>query len=411
MEARKHLEDLSKDVTCSICLEYFDEPVSLDCGHVFCRGCILVFWDGGNCSCPECRCRLPARALRPDRRMANIAGTVRSLTAALGDGGHGQTLGPLCGTSNEPQHRNARGRHAKVKELTKNMEAEFIKLHQILDREEQAVKRRLQQRQQEVLHRSRFDSRAAAEVNPSFLQVMWNFLQDMKTVLSGPSEEIKQEDQVPDNMLMGEFGGPFQYTVWRQMRKSIKPALANLTLCPQSAHPRLILSENMTQASVGYVQQRLANNSKRFLRRICVLGSRGFTSGRHYWEVEVDRGAKWILGVVQESVQRKELDDLTTPNGYWVISPHTTSWLQWLIDIFAQKERTSQKLDHLVLQVNPKRVGVYLDYDGGQVSFYNAEDMSHLYTHSGRAMTGKLFPLFSPGTASNNQMKLLQFSP
>ncbi|XP_060706873.1 zinc-binding protein A33-like isoform X2 [Hemiscyllium ocellatum] len=297
----------------------------------------------------------------------------------------------------------------KVKGLTKHLEAEFAELHKILHREEQEVKRQLQQRQQEVLHRTGSDSRAMAQVNPSFLQVMWHFLQDLKTVLSGPSEDVRQDDQVPVNMLKGEFGGPVQYTMWKQMRKSIKPALASLTLCPQSAHPSLFLSENMTRVNVGYVQQRHTDNSKRFLRRICVLGSRGFTSGRHYWEVEVHQGAKWILGVVRGSVRRKELDDMTTPNGYWVISPHTTNWLQWLVDTISQKERTSPQPDHLTLEVNPKRVGVYLDYEGGQVSFYNAEDMSHLYTHSW-AMIGKLFPFFSPGTASNNQMSLLQLS-
>ncbi|XP_060706872.1 zinc finger protein RFP-like isoform X1 [Hemiscyllium ocellatum] len=412
MEARKHLEDLRKDVSCSICLEYFEEPVSLDCGHVFCRGCIVVFWKVGHPSCPECRRRLPGRALRPDRRMANIVGTVRSLAAALGDGGQCQGLGSWCRTSpEEPQHLNPRAGHAegKVKGLTKHLEAEFAELHKILHREEQEVKRQLQQRQQEVLHRTGSDSRAMAQVNPSFLQVMWHFLQDLKTVLSGPSEDVRQDDQVPVNMLKGEFGGPVQYTMWKQMRKSIKPALASLTLCPQSAHPSLFLSENMTRVNVGYVQQRHTDNSKRFLRRICVLGSRGFTSGRHYWEVEVHQGAKWILGVVRGSVRRKELDDMTTPNGYWVISPHTTNWLQWLVDTISQKERTSPQPDHLTLEVNPKRVGVYLDYEGGQVSFYNAEDMSHLYTHSW-AMIGKLFPFFSPGTASNNQMSLLQLS-
>ncbi|XP_043534046.1 E3 ubiquitin-protein ligase TRIM21-like isoform X2 [Chiloscyllium plagiosum] len=252
MEARKHLEDLSKDVSCSICLEYFEEPVSLDCGHVFCRGCIVVFWKVGNPSCPECRLRLPGRALRPDRRMANIVGTVRSLADALGDGGQCQGLGSWCRTSpKEPQHSNLRARHTegKVKELTKHLEAEFVELHKILHREEQEVKRRLQQRQQEVLHRTRSDSRAVAQVNPSFLQVMWNFLQVLKTVLSGPSEEVRQDDQVPVNMLKGEFRGPVQYIMWKQMRKSIKPGQERFSSshCPCLPFPSFLphLSETL----------------------------------------------------------------------------------------------------------------------------------------------------------------------
>ncbi|XP_078422767.1 zinc-binding protein A33-like [Cetorhinus maximus] len=412
MASRKQLENLTKDVSCSICLEFFDEPVSLDCGHVFCRACILVFWESGNCSCPECRLLCPGKVLRPSRRVANIAASVRSLTVTLRDGENGQ--GPKgtrhnSGDATERLRPNTRQVQKRVKEFMRHFEVEFAELHQILNQEEEEVKKRLNQREQQILYRRGSGTRATTEMNPSFKQVMWNFLQEMKTILSGSSDEISQENEVPINMLIGEFGGPLQYIVWKQMRKSIKPALICWTLCPNSAHPSLILSEGMTRVRVGYMQQHLPDNPKRFQRRICVLGSQGFTSGRHYWEVEVDQGAKWTLGVVKESVHRKELKDLTIWNGYWVISPQTSNWLQWFLGFFAQGERASQQVTHLTLQVNPKKVGIYLDYEGGQVSFYNAENMSHLYTHSG-AMKGKLLAFFSPGTASNNQLKLLQVS-
>ncbi|XP_078075395.1 zinc-binding protein A33-like [Mustelus asterias] len=410
MELGKQLENLSKDVSCSICLDFLQEPVSLECGHVFCRGCISLFWADGHCSCPECRLLSPGKVLRPNRQVANIVATVRSLTLASRAAESGQRR------SAKPRHTNtghltpSTGHiKEKVQKLTEHFEGEFAELHRILNEEEREMRRRLTQREQELFPKQGTANGATTEVNPSFKQLMWNVLQEMKIILSGSRDEIGQECEFPVSTLIGEFGGPLQYVVWKQMRKSIKPALTHLNLCPNSAHPSLILSESLTRAKVGYMQQRLPDYPSRFQRRICVLGSRGFTSGRHYWEVEVEQGAKWTLGVARESVHRKELRDLTARNGYWVISPHTTDWLQWLLEFFAQKERNPQRVDHLALQVNPKKVGIYLDYEGGQVSFYNGEDMSHLYTHRG-IMTGKLMAFFSPGTASHNQMKLLQLS-
>ncbi|XP_067865359.1 zinc-binding protein A33-like [Heterodontus francisci] len=415
MALRKHLENLNKDLSCSICLDFFQDPVSLDCGHVFCKACILIFWEDGNCSCPECRLFFPGKVLRPNRPMANIVTTVQSLLETSTERENSEGLNLFSGTSQniiDPSLQlTANSRHIKrrVQQLTNRFDAEFADLHQILNQEEKELKRRFNQREQEILHRLGSGTRATTEMNPSFKQVMWNFLKEIKTILSGSDDEIRQESKVPVNMLIGEFGGPLQYMVWRQMRKSIKPALTHLTLYPNSAHPSLILSESMTRMRVGYVKQHLPDNPKRFQHCICVLGSKGFTSGKHYWEVEVDQGAKWMVGVVKESVNRKEFRALSTQNGYWVISPYTTNWMQWLLEFFVQKERNLKQVDHLTLQVNPKKVGIYLDYEGGQVSFYDAGNMSHLHTHCGR-MTGKLFSVFSPGNASNNQMKLLQMS-
>ncbi|XP_067829869.1 LOW QUALITY PROTEIN: uncharacterized protein [Heptranchias perlo] len=415
MATSKHLSNLTKDLSCSICLEFFQQPVFLDCGHNFCEACILLFWEDSNSSCPECRVLLPGRVLRRNRQMASIVATVRSLMTTSRGREDGERLNLLCEASQshiDAAHyctSNTKDIKRKVNELSRRVELEFAELHQILNKEEQDMKRRLNQREQEILHGQGSNTRATTEINPSFKQVMWNFLMEMKTIFSGSSDGIRQDNEVPVNLLIGEFGGPLQHVVWRQMRKSIRPALTHLTLTPNSAHPSLILSENMTRIRVGYMQQHLPDNPKRFQNRICVLGSKGFTSGKHYWEVEVDQGAKWTVGVVKESVNRKELREMITRNGYWVISPHTTDWVQSLLEFFVQRERNLKQIDHLTLQVNPKKVGVYLDYEGGQVSFYNAEDMSHLYTHSG-TLTGKLLSFFSPGHTSNNQMKLLQLS-
>uniref|UniRef100_A0A8C3JHC2 Uncharacterized protein n=1 Tax=Calidris pygmaea TaxID=425635 RepID=A0A8C3JHC2_9CHAR len=53
----KPLEKLQDEARCSICLEIFQDPVSIHCGHNFCRSCITQTWEERttNFSCPQCR--------------------------------------------------------------------------------------------------------------------------------------------------------------------------------------------------------------------------------------------------------------------------------------------------------------------------------------------------------------------
>uniref|UniRef100_A0A8C4SZH2 B30.2/SPRY domain-containing protein n=1 Tax=Erpetoichthys calabaricus TaxID=27687 RepID=A0A8C4SZH2_ERPCA len=129
----------------------------------------------------------------------------------------------------------------------------------------------------------------------------------------------------------------------------------------------------------------VTDNPKRFDCWGNVLAREGFTSGRHYWEVEVGGKTAWDLGVARESVNRKGHDPLTPYDGYWTV------WLR--------NENEYKALDYndviLPLRVKPQTVGVFLDYDEGQVSFYNAQSRSHLYTFTD-SFTEPLYPFFGP---------------
>ncbi|KFV16674.1 Tripartite motif-containing protein 7, partial [Pterocles gutturalis] len=37
--------ELPSEASCSICSEYFRDPVSIHCGHNFCRACITRCWE------------------------------------------------------------------------------------------------------------------------------------------------------------------------------------------------------------------------------------------------------------------------------------------------------------------------------------------------------------------------------
>lgn len=67
--------NLQDEATCSVCLEYFKDPVSIECGHNFCRICITKSWKNleADFPCPQCREIVQDRNLRPNRQLANMS--------------------------------------------------------------------------------------------------------------------------------------------------------------------------------------------------------------------------------------------------------------------------------------------------------------------------------------------------
>ncbi|KAK1152929.1 butyrophilin subfamily 1 member A1-like [Acipenser oxyrinchus oxyrinchus] len=155
-----------------------------------------------------------------------------------------------------------------------------------------------------------------------------------------------------------------------------------VTLDPDTAHCCLTVSEDGKRVRNEMTEQDVPDNKQRFDEYYFVLGREGFTSGRHYWEVDVGDRDSWKLGVTYESAERKGHFDLNPSEGYWVIQLRSGGVLCAL---------------NVPLLKNLQKVGVYLDYEEGKVSFYRVEDYFHIHTFTDK-FSGKLYPFFDPGT-------------
>uniref|UniRef100_A0A8C0H3V7 Butyrophilin subfamily 1 member A1 n=1 Tax=Chelonoidis abingdonii TaxID=106734 RepID=A0A8C0H3V7_CHEAB len=165
---------------------------------------------------------------------------------------------------------------------------------------------------------------------------------------------------------------------------SVTLSPVDVTLDPDTANPKLVLSEDRKRVRHGDEHQDLPNNPERFDTCVFVLSAEGFAGGRRYWEVEVGEKPDWMLGVCRESVSRKGGITPTPENGFWAMQLWNGEY----------KALTSPPTP-LPVSIRPSRVGIFLDYEAGEISFYNVTDSSHLFTFTD-TFSGMLRPYFCP---------------
>ncbi|KAM5266631.1 erythroid membrane-associated protein isoform 2-T2 [Hipposideros larvatus] len=161
--------------------------------------------------------------------------------------------------------------------------------------------------------------------------------------------------------------------------------LVAVTLDPDTAHPKLFLSEDRRRVKLGDRRQPVPDNPQRFDFVVSVLGSEYFMDGCHYWEVYVGNKTKWILGVCSESVSRKGKVTASPANGHWLVRQSRGNQYEAL---------TSPQISFR-LKEPPRCVGIFLDYEAGIISFYNVTDQSHIFTFT-HTFSGPLRPFFEP---------------
>ncbi|XP_030576159.1 pyrin-like [Archocentrus centrarchus] len=163
----------------------------------------------------------------------------------------------------------------------------------------------------------------------------------------------------------------------------------DVTLDPDTAHPNLILSNDRKQVHCGDREQNLPKNPERFVT-LNALGKQSFSSRSFYYEVQVEGKTSWDLGVAKESINRKENVNVKPENGFWAICLRKGGMYR-------------ASAIHLSVKIQPRKVGVFVDYEKRSVSFYNAESAELIHCYTDCSFSEKLYPFISPGTYHKGQ--------
>uniref|UniRef100_A0A8C8VLF1 RING-type E3 ubiquitin transferase n=1 Tax=Pelusios castaneus TaxID=367368 RepID=A0A8C8VLF1_9SAUR len=383
---------------------YLTEPVTIVCGHNFCRACISQHceeWEKGTrpeLTCPQCREPFQKGEFKPNTQMNNILQKIKQLVIHPGKEPvvdlckrHEEHLKLFCEEDGEaicwvceksrahkshtvvPIEEAAQDYKRKVKEKRTVITGEFNRLHTWLKEEEQGLLQRLVEEERETLQR--------LQEHVSKLSQQSSSLQQLIT-------EIEKKCQQRDAELL---------KVRDRRHRNSSSVQMDVTLDPDTANCWLILSEDRKRVRLGEKCQDLPDTPERFDTYPEVLGAERFTGGRRYWEVEVGDKTEWDLGVCRESVSRKGQVTLSPGDRYWALCLRNGEY-----------ETCTSPPTLLPVRVRPSRVGIFLDYEAGEVSFYNVTDGSHLFTFTD-TFSGTLCPYFCPclNTGGTNAAPLI----
>ncbi|XP_055967049.1 tripartite motif-containing protein 75-like [Sorex fumeus] len=445
MASEVFLTELQAEASCPLCQDYLRDPVTLDCGHNFCESCIQQRWENLEdvFPCPVCFHYCPDGNFRRNHQLHHIVDiiklvptrTERKQKEEILCEMHNQVLDqfceedaellcPQCRVSSDHQdhhlvliesaaksHRKklkicmellkrqieenivaCRNEVSKFLEESRKMEnfrmglyPELEELKSFLRNEKAEIKVRLR-KEEKVLENQLAKNKSHIS---NHMDMLKNLLSEVIVVCSlddldllSRSENIHRNfEDLPSPTVISHELKKESFTLpphYFGLQKMISTFHADLTLDPATAHPSLIISKD--KKTIFRTSLPDLGNSQTFAPYAAVLSCEGFDGGRHFWQVEVKGRGDWSLGVCEESYYKNTLISPTCENGYWSFELSTR-------DIKQDARRM--------------RIGVFLDYELGEISIYNLSRRSYLHklTH---IFTKKLMPYFSIRVSSKH---------
>nr|ACO88988.1 tripartite motif-containing 6 isoform 2 (predicted) [Dasypus novemcinctus] len=399
------LVDIRDEVTCPICLDLLMEPLSIDCGHSFCQACITgnskqsQISQEGESSCPVCRTSYQPDNLRPNRHLANIVERLREVVLGPGRQSklilcaqHGEKLQLFCKEDGKvicwlcERSQEHRGHHTfLMEEVAQEYQEKFQKSLKKLRKEQQDT-----ENLQAVIREKKTSWKNQMEPERHRIQSQFNQLRSI----------LDKEEQ-------------------RELKKLEKEERKGLNII-EEAEDELVQQSQSLRELISDLEHRCQGSTMELLQvrfvgpkmsepytpkehfASSVLGSQHFSSGKRYWEVDVAKKTAWVLGVCSESVgaplpfnqyagSQHAHSRFRPQGGYWVIG------LQHKHEYRAYEDTASSLI--LSIPVPPRRIGIFLDYEAGTVSFYNVTNHGFpIYTFSKYYFPTPLCPYFNPCT-------------
>ncbi|XP_054985442.1 E3 ubiquitin-protein ligase TRIM38-like [Sorex araneus] len=400
--------------------------------------------------CPQCRESFKRDSIRPNRHLASIIETIKETERERLCEKHGEQLLLFCEDDGQlicwccersPQHKGhvtalvedvCQGYREqlqkavtklkvteskykqlkldttqkisswkeKIKREEERIHSEFRNLHTFLHEEEEFYMCQLKEEKEQKLNRlqenvAHLDNKlqelrnCILELDKKCQGSAQNFMQGIKETMSRNSA-VDMETLEDVSLELHTVCNVSERYV--RSRKMLTNYQVNVTLDPDTAHQELRLSDNQRRVfNIGkifstYFPGPQTAGGFRFLP--CILGRERFTSGRHYFEVDVQEGTQWGVGVCLENVPRNTREPTS---GFWIIKLRNNKTGLAITSHATPFTLTNQ----------PEVVGIMLDYDAGLVSFYNATTGSHMYTFPKASFSQALRPYFQVNCPSS----------